>query len=86
MKRGGGASGRRFQLGIEIGNNLLEGLNGLLDCRDLHQFPAAHRPIAVLQRDDQIPPLLLELDQRQPWSGNVLIMMVEAPCLIVLDL
>ena len=53
-----------FHFGIEIGDDLLEGRDRLLDRRDLHQFPAADRPVAVLQRDDQIPPLLLKLNKR----------------------
>ena len=55
----------RFQFGVEIGDDILEGRYGLLDRRDLHQFPAAYRPDSVLQRDNQIPPLLLELNKRQ---------------------
>ena len=51
-------------LGVEVGDDLLERLDRLLDRRDLHQFPAADRAVAVLQRDDQIPPLLLELNKR----------------------
>src|SRR5258708_26302970 len=61
-----GWSGRRFhfQFGIEIGNDLLEGQNRGLDRRDLHQFPATDRTVAILQRNDQIPPLLLKLNNR----------------------
>src|SRR3978361_110950 len=55
---------RRVQLGIEIGDDVFERRNGLLNCRDLHQFPAVDRSIALLQRHDQIPALLLELHQR----------------------
>ncbi|HEX2363845.1 MAG TPA: hypothetical protein VHJ00_02300, partial [Bradyrhizobium sp.] len=54
----------RFQLGIEVGNNLLECLDGLLDRGDLHQLPARDRARAVLQGDDQVAPLLLELNER----------------------
>ena len=54
-----------FHFGVEIGDDVLEGGDRLLNSRDLHQFPAADWTIAVLQRDDQIPPLLLELDKRQ---------------------
>ena len=56
---------RRFQFGIEVGDDVLECRDRLLNRGDLHQFPAADRAVAVLQRDNQIPPLLLELNQRQ---------------------
>ena len=58
---------RRIHLhfGVEIGDDVLEGGDRLLDSRDLHQFPAADWTIAVLQRDNQIPPLFLELNKRQ---------------------
>jgi hypothetical protein len=55
---------RRFQFGIEVGDDVLERGDGLLDRRNLHQFPAADRAIAILQRDDQIPSLLLKLNKR----------------------
>jgi hypothetical protein len=58
-------SGSGFQLGIKIGDHILEGRNGLLNRCNLNQLPARHRAFAILQRDDQIPPLLLELDERQ---------------------
>jgi hypothetical protein len=58
-------SGRGFHFGVEVGDNVLESRDGLLDRRDLHQLPAADRAVAVLQRDNQIPPLLLELNKRQ---------------------
>src|SRR5882724_3929440 len=63
---GFGRSGRRFhfQFGIEIGDDLLEGQNRGLDRRDLHQFPATNRTAAILQRHDQIAPLLLKLNKR----------------------
>jgi len=54
-----------FHFCIQIGDDVLEGGDRLLNSGDLHQFPAADRTIAVLQRDDQIPPLLLELNKRQ---------------------
>ena len=53
-----------FHFGIEIGNDVLECLDRLLDRCDLHQLPVLDRPIAILQRDDQIPPLLLKLNKR----------------------
>ena len=53
-----------FHFGIEVGDDVLESLDRLLDCRDLHQLPVLDRPIAILQRDDQIPPLLLKLNKR----------------------
>jgi len=56
---------RRFQFRIEIGDDILECRNRLLNRRDLQQFPAADRAVAVLQRDDQVPSLFLELNQRQ---------------------
>ena len=49
---------------VEVRDNILESRDGLLNRRDLHQFPAADRAVAVLQRDNQIPPLLLKLNQR----------------------
>ena len=58
-------SGSGFHLGIEIGDHIFERRNRLLNSRNLNQLPACHRAFAVLQRDDQIPPLLLELDKRQ---------------------
>ena len=64
--RGAGQpSGRGFYFGVEIGNDVLKCGDRLLYGGNLHQFPAVDRTVAVLQRDDQIPPLLLELDQRQ---------------------
>lgn len=59
------SSGRGFYFGVEIGNDVLERGDRLLHGGNLHQFPAVDRAVAVLQRDDQIPPLLLELNQRQ---------------------
>jgi hypothetical protein len=56
---------RCFQFSVEVGNDVLEGRDRLLNRSDLYQFPAANRTVAVLQRDNQIPPLLLELNQRQ---------------------
>ena len=56
---------RRFHFGVEVGDDVLECRDRLLDGCDLHQLPAAHRSAAVLQRDNQIPPLLLELNERQ---------------------
>lgn len=56
--------GRRFQFRIQVGDDVLEGRNRLLNRGNLQQFPAADGTIAVLQRYNQIPPLLLELNQR----------------------
>ena len=56
---------RRFHFGVEVGDDVLERRDRLLNRGDLHQFPAADRAVAVLQRDNQIPPLLLELNKRQ---------------------
>src|ERR1700730_2400149 len=53
-----------FHFGVEVGNDILEGGDRLLNGSDLHQFPAANRAVALLQRDNQIPPLLLELNKR----------------------
>lgn len=53
-----------FSLGVEIGDDVLECRDGLLNRGDLHQFPAADRTVAILQRDNQIPPLLLKLNKR----------------------
>jgi hypothetical protein len=52
-----------FQLGVEVGDDVLECRDRLLNRRNLHQFPAADRAVAILQRDDQIPPLLLKLNK-----------------------
>jgi hypothetical protein len=57
---------RRFHFRIEIGDDVLERRDRLLDRGDLHQFPAVDRAVALLQRDHQVAPLLLELNQRQP--------------------
>jgi hypothetical protein len=56
--------GGGFQLGIEVGDDLLECLDCLLDRGDLHQLPARDRARAILQGDDQVAPLLLELNER----------------------
>ena len=56
---------RRFHFSVEVGDDVLECRDRLLNRGDLHQFPAADRAVAVLQRDNQIPPLLLELNERQ---------------------
>ncbi|HKS18499.1 MAG TPA: hypothetical protein VJS63_04730 [Bradyrhizobium sp.] len=56
--------GRCLQFGIEIGNDVLERRNRLLDGRNLHQLPTANRAIAILKRNDQVSPLLLKLNQR----------------------
>src|SRR5260221_9127358 len=56
---------RRFHLGIEVCDDVIESRNRLLNRGDLHQFPAADRAGAILQGDDQIPPLLLELNKWQ---------------------
>lgn len=56
---------RRFQFRIEVGNDVLAGRDRLLNGGDLHQFPATDRAVAILQRYNQIPALLLKLYQRQ---------------------
>ena len=58
--------GRRFHFhfGIEIGDDVLERRDRLLDRCDLHQFPARDRTAAILQRYDQVAPLLLKLNKR----------------------
>ena len=53
-----------FSFGVEIGDDVLECRDGLLNRGDLHQFPAADRTVAILQRDNQIPALLLKLNKR----------------------
>src|ERR1700754_1336285 len=55
--------GSRLQLGIEIGDHILECGNRLLNRGNLHQLPVVDRAFAILQRDDQIAALLLELNQ-----------------------
>src|SRR4029077_16904350 len=72
---------RRLELGVEVGNDVLEGGNGLLNRRDLHHIPAPNWAVAVLQRDDQIPPLLLELDKRQTVVGQMSHHGVPTPCI-----
>ena len=62
---------RRFHFGVEVGDDVLECRNRLLNRGDLHQFPAADRAVAVLQCDNQIPPLLLELNKRQTVIGQI---------------
>src|SRR6185437_13875814 len=54
-----------FHFGVEISDDVLECGNRLLNGGDLHQFPSTDGTIAVLQSDHQIPPLFLELDERQ---------------------
>ena len=49
---------------IEIGDNVLECRDRLLDRRDLHQFPARDRTAAILQRYDQVAALLFKLNKR----------------------
>ena len=61
----GTALRRSFQFGIEVRDDVFERRDRLLNGGDLHQFPAADRAGAVLQGDNQIPPLLLELNKRQ---------------------
>ena len=56
--------GFHFRLGVEVGDDVLEGRDRLLHRGDLHQFPATDRTVAILQRDNQIPALLLELNKR----------------------
>src|SRR3954452_13949764 len=58
------ALGRGFQFGIEVGDHVLACGDSLLERGDLHQFPAAHRGVAVLQTDNQVAPLFLELNKR----------------------
>ena len=55
---------RGFHFCIEVGDDVLERRDRLLNRGDLHQLPAADRAVALLQRDNQIPPLLLELNKR----------------------
>ena len=56
--------GFHFHFSIEIGDDVLECLDRLLDRRNLHQLPVLDRTVAILQRDDQVPPLLLKLNKR----------------------
>jgi hypothetical protein len=65
------ASGRRFHFGIEVRDDILERRDRLLNRGDLHQFPGTDRAVAILQGDNQIPPLLLELDKRQTVVGQM---------------
>jgi hypothetical protein len=55
---------RGFQFRIEVGNDVLEGRDCLLNRGNLHQFPAAHRTPAVLERDNEVPALFLKLNKR----------------------
>ena len=54
----------RYHFSVEVRDHLFEGRDRLLNRGDLHQLPSADRTIAILQRDDQIPPLLLKLNKR----------------------
>ncbi len=56
------ASGRRNRFSIQIGDNFLECRDRLLNSGNLHQFPAAHGAASILQRNNQISPLLLQLN------------------------
>src|SRR5216684_4930962 len=56
---------RRFHFSIEISDDVLECRDRLLNRGNLHQLPAADRAVAILQGDNQIPPLLFELNKRQ---------------------
>src|SRR5712672_2638164 len=60
----GSGRGFHFHFGVEIGDDVLERRDRLLDRGDLHQFPARDRTAAILQRDDEIAPLLLKLNKR----------------------
>ena len=51
---------------FKILKNFLASRDDLLKCSDLHQLPAANRTARSLQGDDQVSPLLSELDQREP--------------------
>jgi len=56
---------RRFHFRIEVQNDFLASRDRLLNRCNLHQFPTANRTVAILQRHDQIPALLFELNKRQ---------------------
>ena len=60
----------RFQFRVEVGDDVFKSRNRLLNRGDLHQLPAADRADAVLQCDDQIPPLFLQLNKRQTVVGQ----------------
>jgi len=55
-----------FGLCVEIIENLLAGPDDLLERSDLHQLPPADRAARSLQGDDQVSPLLSELDEWEP--------------------
>ncbi len=55
--------GRGFHLGVEVGYDVLKCRDRLLDRSNLHQLPAGDRAVAILQRDNEIPPLLLKLNK-----------------------
>ena len=55
---------RRFQFRIEVGDDVLEGRDCLLNRSNLHQFPTAHRAPAVLERHNEVPSLFLKLNKR----------------------
>src|SRR5579859_2845854 len=61
-----------FHFGVEVGDDVLECGNRLLDGCDLHQFPAIDRAVTVLQGDHEVTPLLLELHERQTVVRQVL--------------
>lgn len=56
--------GFHFRFRVEVGDDVLECRDSLLNRGDLHQLPATDRSVAILQRDNQIPALLLKLNKR----------------------
>jgi len=52
-----------FQLGVEVGDDVLECRNRLLNRRNLHQFPPLTGPLRFCSATIQVPPLLLELNK-----------------------
>ena len=54
----------RFQLGVEVGDDVLERRDRGLHRGDAHQLFRGDRAFALLQGDDHIPPQLLKLNKR----------------------
>ncbi|WP_339028203.1 hypothetical protein WI604_25555 [Bradyrhizobium symbiodeficiens] len=58
-------SGRAVKhLGIEIRDDVLEGRDRLLNGCDLQKVLVTNRPDAILKRNDEFTPPLLQLDKR----------------------
>jgi hypothetical protein len=63
----------RIHSRVEIGDHVFERGNRVLDGGDLHQFMRAQRVDPPLERDDQLAPLFLQLNQRQAVVGLLVV-------------